>query len=231
MEKYKHFDCIIANDFGTMRITKDVCNKTKTTLLLYKNRQVIAFGNEAWTKFRHFILIYPNKFKYFFFSLQNYSRCHPTYYSKLSENIEDSKQRFFNKKIIWINRIEVSYELVNLCKITSPTIWKNYWKLKYACLVDGFSQSPFYNTDSNNIMITNTTLKYKRHIFSVLKRSTQLARIPFFINFRIFNTIMELFLENHINKHRFIHNINNKVYIIDCFLVFVNKDKEMKVRQ
>ncbi|ETO04966.1 hypothetical protein RFI_32430, partial [Reticulomyxa filosa] len=94
----EHFDCIIAIDFGTdgtaMGITmkkadsvrlitdwsssgicdkKEVRNKTKTALLLDKNHQVIAFGNEAWAKFRHFISIYSNKFKSFYsFSQQNY---------------------------------------------------------------------------------------------------------------------------------------------------------------
>ncbi|ETO18965.1 hypothetical protein RFI_18273, partial [Reticulomyxa filosa] len=53
---------------------KEVHTKTKTALLLDKNHQVIAFGNEAWTKFYPFHFNQnSNLFFFFFFTSQNYS--------------------------------------------------------------------------------------------------------------------------------------------------------------
>ncbi|ETO08984.1 hypothetical protein RFI_28402 [Reticulomyxa filosa] len=88
----ENFDCIIAIDFGTdgtsmginikgkdtVRLVtdwnssgicdkKEIQNKTKTALLMSRNYEIIAFGNEAWAKFCYSFQFGFNKSKFLFF--------------------------------------------------------------------------------------------------------------------------------------------------------------------
>ncbi|ETO01721.1 hypothetical protein RFI_35718 [Reticulomyxa filosa] len=119
-------------------------------------------------------------------------------------------------------------------------------KLKYICLVGGFSQSPYLQHRlKQHYEHKYIFVMYKRPVFSVVQGAAQLARIPSFIKSRIVKYTYGTssgrpiekarshpkISEDHINKHKHINNIKNKLHIADCFRVFVNKDKEVKVGQ
>ncbi|ETO10943.1 hypothetical protein RFI_26433 [Reticulomyxa filosa] len=98
-------------------------------------------------------------------------------------------------------------------------------KLKYMCLVGGFSQSPYLQYKlKQHYEPKYTFVISQRPILSVIQGAAQLSRIPSFITSRID-------MLNLINKHKYIRDIDNKVYVSNCFRVFVNKDEEVKVGQ
>ncbi|ETO01635.1 hypothetical protein RFI_35805 [Reticulomyxa filosa] len=85
----------------------------------------------------------------------------------------------------------------------------------------------------------------ERPVFSVVEGAAQLARIPSFISSRIVKYTYGTgagwpiekvrshpkISEDHIKKHKYINDINNKEYVGRCFSVFANKDEELKVGQ
>ncbi|ETO01606.1 hypothetical protein RFI_35836, partial [Reticulomyxa filosa] len=85
----------------------------------------------------------------------------------------------------------------------------------------------------------------QRPILSVIQGAAQLSRIPSFITSRIvkytygtgcgrpigYAQSHPKISRNHINKHKYIRDIDRKGYVGNCFRVFVNKDEEVKVGQ
>ncbi|ETO23187.1 hypothetical protein RFI_13999 [Reticulomyxa filosa] len=119
-------------------------------------------------------------------------------------------------------------------------------KLKYLCLVGGFNQSRYLQHKlEEHYQGKYTVLKSQRPILAVIEGATQLGRASSFITSRFVKRtygaccglpIMEARLnkkitEEHIHKHRFISDINNKEYVDRCFNVFVNKGDEVKVNK
>ncbi|ETO01319.1 hypothetical protein RFI_36121, partial [Reticulomyxa filosa] len=119
-------------------------------------------------------------------------------------------------------------------------------KLKYICLVGGFSQSPYLQYKLKQHY--ESTYKFvipKRPLLSVIEGASQLARIPSFITSRIvkytYGTTCSWPIEyarsylkiskDHINEHKYIRDIDRKEYVGNCFRVFVQKDEEVKVGQ
>ncbi|ETO03028.1 hypothetical protein RFI_34382, partial [Reticulomyxa filosa] len=118
-------------------------------------------------------------------------------------------------------------------------------KLKYVCLVGGFSQSRYLQ----HKLKQKYESKYKfiipeRPILSVIEGAAQLSRIPSFITSRIikytygvrYNISIEKAQshgidEDYINKHKYINDIQNKEYVGNCFDVFVKKGEAVKVGQ
>ncbi|ETO06199.1 hypothetical protein RFI_31196 [Reticulomyxa filosa] len=119
-------------------------------------------------------------------------------------------------------------------------------KLKYICLVGGFSQSPYLQHRlKQHYEPKYTFVMSERPVFSVVEGAAQLARIPSFISSRIvkytygtgagwtieYARSHPKINEDHVNEYKFIHDITNKEYVNNCFRVFVNKDEEVKVGQ
>ncbi|ETO32640.1 hypothetical protein RFI_04475 [Reticulomyxa filosa] len=119
-------------------------------------------------------------------------------------------------------------------------------KLKYICLVGGFSQSRYLQFKLKQYYEPKYAFVIpQRPVLSVIEGAAQLARIPSFITSRIvkytYGTAISYLIgdarshpkisEDHINKHKYISDINNKEYVDGCFNVFVNKDEEVKVGQ
>ncbi|ETO03384.1 hypothetical protein RFI_34026, partial [Reticulomyxa filosa] len=119
-------------------------------------------------------------------------------------------------------------------------------KLKYICLVGGFSQSPYLQHRlKQHYEHKYIFVMYKRPVFSVVQGAAQLARIPSFINSRIIKYTYgsgagwpiekarahPKISEDHINEHKYINDIQNKVLVYGCFDVFVKKDEEVKMGQ
>ncbi|ETO03328.1 hypothetical protein RFI_34082 [Reticulomyxa filosa] len=232
--------------------------------------------------------------------MKEFQATHPIHYLQLLENIEKSKQRFFNnKKTTGVYRIEIPYEFDQFMQDNIPSnleelvsnfkyleesgheydqeylslsckLWMKLFdkridpiikqmdevlkrnenilsdKLKYICLVGGFSQSPYLQHRlKQHYEPKYTFVMSERPVFSVVEGAAQLARIPSFISSRIvkytYGTWSGLPIEHarshskisedHISKHKFINDITNQEYVDNCFNVFVNKDEEVKVGQ
>ncbi|ETO07381.1 hypothetical protein RFI_30012, partial [Reticulomyxa filosa] len=119
-------------------------------------------------------------------------------------------------------------------------------KLKYICLVGGFSQSHYLQSKLKQHYEPKYTFVIpQRPVLSVIEGAAQLARIPSFITSRIVkytygNNICwpteraqshPEISEDHINKYKFISDTDNEEYVSNCFDVFVNKNEEVKVGQ
>ncbi|ETO20109.1 hypothetical protein RFI_17111 [Reticulomyxa filosa] len=119
-------------------------------------------------------------------------------------------------------------------------------KLKYMCLVGGFSQSHYLQFKLKQHYESKYTFVIpQRPVLSVIEGAAQLARTAPFITSRIVKYTYGTgagwpteraqshpkISEDHINKHKYISDINNKEYVDGCFNVFVNKDEEVKVGQ
>ncbi|ETO20107.1 hypothetical protein RFI_17109 [Reticulomyxa filosa] len=115
------------------------------------------------------------------------------------------------------------------------------------CLVGGFSQSRYLQHRLKQHYESKYTFVIpQRPILSVIEGAAQLARIPSFIASRIVKCTYgtscgksigyardrpDKFSDDHINKYKYISDINNKEYVSNCFRTFVNKDEEVKVGQ
>ncbi|ETO05150.1 hypothetical protein RFI_32245, partial [Reticulomyxa filosa] len=231
--------------------------------------------------------------------MKEFQATHPIHYLQLLENIEKSKQRFFNnKKTTGVYRIEIPYEFDQFMQDNIPSnleelvsnfkyleesgheydqeylslsckLWMKLFdkridpiikqmdemlkrnekilsgKLKYICLVGGFSQSPYLQHKlKQHYESRYKFVMSKRPVFSVVEGAAQLARIPSFISSRIVKYTYGAGVgwpieyarslkisEDHISKHKLIRDITNQEYVDNCFNVFVNKDEEVKVGQ
>ncbi|ETO15887.1 hypothetical protein RFI_21477 [Reticulomyxa filosa] len=119
-------------------------------------------------------------------------------------------------------------------------------KLKYMCLVGGFSQSPYLQHRLKQSFEQQFTLVIPtRPILSVIEGAAQLGRISSFVTSRIVKytygagaswpikdaSLHEKINEEHIQKHKYTSEVKHKEYVGDCFDVFVDKDDEIKVDQ
>ncbi|ETO07554.1 hypothetical protein RFI_29838, partial [Reticulomyxa filosa] len=119
-------------------------------------------------------------------------------------------------------------------------------KLKYMCLVGGFSQSHYLQYKlKQHYEPKYTFVTPKRPILSVIEGAAQLSRISSFITSRIvkytygtgcgwpigYAQSHPKISQDHINKFKYISEIKNKEYVSNCFDVFVKKDEEVKVGQ
>ncbi|ETO04984.1 hypothetical protein RFI_32413, partial [Reticulomyxa filosa] len=119
-------------------------------------------------------------------------------------------------------------------------------KLKYMCLVGGFSQSPYLQYKlKQHYEPKYTFVTPKRPILSVIEGAAQLSRISSFITSRIvkytygtgcgwpieYARSHPKISKDHIDKFKYVSDIKNKEYVGDCFDVFVQKDEEVDVGQ
>ncbi|ETN98488.1 hypothetical protein RFI_39007 [Reticulomyxa filosa] len=119
-------------------------------------------------------------------------------------------------------------------------------KLKYMCLVGGFSQSHYLQFKLKQHYESKYTFVIpQRPVLSVIEGAAQLSRTAPFITSRIvkytYGTTFGCPIrgarshpkisEDHINKHKYIRDIDNKEYVSNCFDVFVKKGEEVKVGQ
>ncbi|ETO24769.1 heat shock 70 kDa protein 12B, partial [Reticulomyxa filosa] len=119
-------------------------------------------------------------------------------------------------------------------------------KLKYICLVGGFSQSPYLQYKirehfKDRFMVVIP----QRPILSVIQGAAQLGRLLSFVTSRIVKytygaaggfSIEEARAhpkvpKEHIEKYKYVDDINNQEWVGGCFRVFVNEDEEVKVDQ
>ncbi|ETO13059.1 hypothetical protein RFI_24316, partial [Reticulomyxa filosa] len=117
-------------------------------------------------------------------------------------------------------------------------------RLKYICLVGGFSQSPYLQYKLKQHYESKYTFVISKDpLFSVVEGAAQLARIPSFITFRIvkytYGTGTCWRLEKarpavspeHIQNHKFLRDIDNEEYVDECFRSFVKKGEKVQVGQ
>ncbi|ETO16821.1 hypothetical protein RFI_20518 [Reticulomyxa filosa] len=127
-------------------------------------------------------------------------------------------------------RIDPIIKLMDEMLKTNEQILKK--KLKYVCLVGGFSESSYLQYKLKNITNGNT-------------RAAQFARAPSFITSRIvkyaYGNSACLPIEytrshpkigtTHIDAHKYICDIDNEEYVSHCFVTFVDKGEPVKVNQ
>ncbi|ETN98031.1 hypothetical protein RFI_39491, partial [Reticulomyxa filosa] len=111
------------------------------------------------------------------------------------------------------------------------------------CLVDGFNQSSYLQYKLKQYYKSKYTLVIpKEPISAIVKGDAQLTIVPHFISSRIVkytygvpclfaNRICSVSFESHISKYKYICDIDNKVYVKQCLVVFVNKNDAVKLGQ
>ncbi|ETO31420.1 hypothetical protein RFI_05701 [Reticulomyxa filosa] len=118
-------------------------------------------------------------------------------------------------------------------------------KLKFLCLVGGFSQSPYLQHRLKQQFEPKFTFIIPdRPILSVIQGAAQLGRIASFVKSRVLNktygtscawpmkkAIDANVSQVHIKKHKYLNDIYNTWSVAKCFAIFKAKSEKVKVNE